>query len=199
MTRISTYSGGWFDLAHPRVDQVRIQDIAHHTSILGRFTGATQRLYSVAEHQLVVCRLMELDGLHPELCLAGLTHDGHEAYTGDLSSPMKELLGPEWRIVEDRIQEVVMRALDVHWDQAVAALVKRYDLIARRSEALTLMESKGADWDWNEDTPLVVDVGIVGYLPRAAETLYLQKFQKYRPGRLDRSLVGSYDRVISTQ
>lgn len=191
MTRISTYTGKWFDLAAPRAEQVDIRDIAHHISILGRFTGATRSLYSVAEHSLIVHDLMVADGLHPELCLAGLMHDGHEAYIGDLSSPIKQILGATWRVVEDRIQDVVMRALEVHWDQAVAALVKRYDMVARRSEAHALMESRGMDWEWDDDTPLVKDVGIVPYLPKAAEAMFLSVYSKYRSlrPRLDTALV----------
>jgi len=178
---IDTYLGGSFDVLHPSVDQVRIEDIAHHLSIINRYIGATRKAYSVAEHSTLVVRLMEGDGLHPELCFAGLMHDAHEAYVGDISSPIKLLLGESWRYLEDCAQSVVMRRFEVTWDSSVESLVKRYDLIARRAEAHCLMEGRGADWGWSEDVPLVLKYEIVPYLPMAAESCFLWFFRRYRP------------------
>lgn len=181
-TAIDTFTGISFDLLDPKPENVRIEDVAHHTANMGRFSGATSRLYTVAEHQVFVCRLMEKDGLHPELCYAGLTHDAHEAYVGDASSPMKKALGEAWMAIEKPVQLCVMKALGVAWDEAVEALVRRYDLIARRAEAHAFMEGRGESWNWG-DVPLVLDHGLVPYLPLAAEKYYLYYVGRYRSAR----------------
>lgn len=69
--------------------KVTIEDIAHHLAIINRFTGATSRPYSVAEHSLLCSEITERVGASPIVQLAALMHDAHEAYTNDLSSPAK--------------------------------------------------------------------------------------------------------------
>jgi hypothetical protein len=73
-----------------------IGDIAHHLALINRFTGATSRPYSVAEHSLLVERIGERRGAAPGLRMALLMHDAHEAYTTDLSSPAKSVIGLPW-------------------------------------------------------------------------------------------------------
>lgn len=180
-TTITTYTGGTFDLLNPRVDDVRIEDIAHHLSIIGRFCGATRNLYSVAEHSVLVMRLMERDGHHSELCLAGLAHDFGEAITGDCHTVIKRMLGPLWKAIEDPIHNTIMRAFGIVWDNSIKSLVKRYDMIALRAEAHALLENRGADWNWSDDIPLILDHEIVPYLPRAAEIELLRQFGRFRP------------------
>jgi hypothetical protein len=68
---------------------VRLSDIAHHLSLINRFTGATTRPYSVAEHSLLCADIAEHEGAPAGLQMAMLMHDAHEAYTTDLSSPAK--------------------------------------------------------------------------------------------------------------
>ena len=47
---IRTYSGTKLCVSQPRPEQIHIEDIAHHLSLLCRFTGAVNKFYSVAEH-----------------------------------------------------------------------------------------------------------------------------------------------------
>lgn len=108
-TWITTAHGRSFDLLNPRVEDIYVDDIAHHLAEINRFTGAARRPYNVGQHSCLVARL-----LPPRLRLAGLLHDGHEAYTGDWSSPLKvairekapglieELIAPIERVIEAR-------------------------------------------------------------------------------------------------
>ncbi|MBA4032914.1 MAG: phosphohydrolase, partial [Planctomyces sp.] len=79
MTWIRTISGRRVDLNPPKAEQIDLYDIAHALSQICRFNGHTMRHYSVAEHQVLVARL-----LPPPLQLAGLFHDSPEAYLGDV-------------------------------------------------------------------------------------------------------------------
>jgi len=96
---IETLSGKRFDLLAPDADAVDLTDLSHSLAHLSRFTGHTARSYSVGEHCLWVWKLIELE--YPEdylLQLLGQFHDGHEAYTGDVSGPLKAAL----RLLESR-------------------------------------------------------------------------------------------------
>lgn len=83
---IQTYSGVAYYPADPRVDDVRLVDIAHALSHQCRFSGHTDRFYSVAEHSVYVSQCVP-----PEHALVALMHDAPEAYIGDMTRPVKEL------------------------------------------------------------------------------------------------------------
>lgn len=82
---------------------VCLDDIAHHLALTNRYNGGTCRPYSVAEHSLLVADIAEREGASPIVQLAALMHDAHEAYVGDLSSPIKQVLfaaTPAWHEFE---------------------------------------------------------------------------------------------------
>ncbi len=81
---MTTYTGKKFHYLNPQPDEIDIRDIAHHLSLICRFTGASRIFYSVAEHSVRVAGL-----LPKELQLAGLLHDAAEAYINDISRPVK--------------------------------------------------------------------------------------------------------------
>jgi len=90
-----TRSGLQYFFLCPDPSMITIGDIAHHLSRLNRFNGASERPYNVAQHSILVAQ-----NVPPEYALCGLLHDAHEAYIGDLISPLsacpgvKEALAP---------------------------------------------------------------------------------------------------------
>lgn len=92
MTWILTNSGRPFDLLNPRAENVITTDLAHALSLVCRFCGHCAHHYSVAQHSLLVAYIIEKEGGTPEEQLAGLLHDGTEAYISDLTRPLKLLL-----------------------------------------------------------------------------------------------------------
>ncbi len=86
MTYIITYTGKKFSLVDPQPEDICIEDIAHHLSLLCRYNGACTHFYSVAQH----CVLMK--ERVPEHPAQALLHDAGEAYTGDFSSPLKAVI-----------------------------------------------------------------------------------------------------------
>lgn len=106
MTVMQLHSGILMDLANPKVSDINIYDIALALSCINRFNGHTKWPYSVAEHSVWVA-----DNLHPEIAIYGLLHDAHEAYIGDITTPVAELIGKE--IVEhykNKIQLIIYEA-----------------------------------------------------------------------------------------
>lgn len=91
------YSGTKFYPAAPRVEDVKAIDIAHHCSMLTRYTGAVHVLpgedYTVAEHQILVAQALRSARYPVRTQLLGLIHDASEMITSDQSRPFKESYG----------------------------------------------------------------------------------------------------------
>jgi hypothetical protein len=174
-TWMLTRSARRFDLAAPTPAMVCIEDIAWHLSLINRFTGATVRPYSVAEHCLLVTEILERSviGIDPMCLRAALLHDAPEAYTNDLSSPMKRRMGLHWRDAELPIVHAVeahfgiaqaaqRHALAIHHADLVALATERRDLMAAHPDVwpdlayvepvdwIDLNDREGMDWtDWH--------------------------------------------------
>jgi hypothetical protein len=88
-TSIRTYSGRMFDLLRPAASMVCEDDIAYALAGERRFTNHCHGHYSVAEHSL---RVSWLVSPVPVLRVKALLHDATEAYTGDMSSPLKQAM-----------------------------------------------------------------------------------------------------------
>jgi 5'-deoxynucleotidase YfbR-like HD superfamily hydrolase len=85
---IDTASGERLDLDNPRPEDIRIEDVAGGLSKVCRFGAQALEYYSVAQHALLVQRLVVEAG-HPGLALVALHHDSHEAYLCDIPTPLK--------------------------------------------------------------------------------------------------------------
>jgi len=89
---IATYTGGRFYPLDPRPEDVCIADIAHSLSQICRFNGQTLQFYSVAQHSVLVSKLLGQGGPSPIHEFMGLKHDAAEAYLCDLVRPIKREL-----------------------------------------------------------------------------------------------------------
>lgn len=89
MSHIITRSGIRYSLVYPDPNTISLLDVAHALSRLCRFTGHTPRHYSVAEHSVRCWRVAASMGASITEQRAVLMHDAHEAYIGDMSSPLK--------------------------------------------------------------------------------------------------------------
>jgi hypothetical protein len=82
---------GYWDLLNPTPDKVNFDTIAKVLAQLPRYNAHTSKPYSVAEHSMWVAHLAcEMFGK----CAVGpaLIHDAHEAYVGDITSPVAAAL-----------------------------------------------------------------------------------------------------------
>jgi uncharacterized protein len=104
-----TFSGLTLDFANPAVESICIDDIVIGLSRAPRFAGQTRHAFSVAQHSMLVARLLP-DDASPEMVVAALVHDGAEAFMCDVPWPLKRLL-PEYKRIEDAVLRVIFRAL----------------------------------------------------------------------------------------
>ena len=98
---IRTFTGKNFNIFVPKLRLIDIRDIAHAESLITRFTGHTKKLYSVAQHSLIMEELAE-----PEYKLETLLHDGTEAFTNDVSTILKRKL-PDYKAIENNLHHVI--------------------------------------------------------------------------------------------
>ena len=149
MTWMLTASGMVVDLLRPQGAVFSISDIAHHLSQINRYTGAARRPFSVAEHSLLVCEILERERgeRDPSVLLAALMHDAHEAYTQDLSTPAKAAIGSAWGEFENRVQLAVLKQHQLITAYTAARERIRWaDMTAMATERATLLPENGPEW-----------------------------------------------------
>jgi uncharacterized protein len=100
-----TQSGKMVHLLDPKPSDVSIEDVAHALARICRFGGHSPQHLSVAQHSVLVSRLVP-----PEQARDALLHDASEAYIGDIVSPLKQnLLG--YKPIEDRWTKAIGQQL----------------------------------------------------------------------------------------
>lgn len=173
MTWIQTHSGGAVDLLAPLPEMIHPHDIAVGLARIPRFNGHTIDPFSVAQHSMLVLRIFDFmaDRPTPEDRLAALLHDAHEAYMGDLATPVVESLSYFARAavldLKQRLQEAV------HWrfglptvlGDSVLSAIKTADRIALATEKQWLLAPEPKPWDDWEPLPepwLLADLSLHG-------------------------------------
>lgn len=137
MTWLLTRTGREHSLtALPHPDNApSITEIAWSLAHINRYTGHAFRAYSVAEHSLLVADIAHSLGASKLLELVCLWHDAHECITGDVSSPVKQMLGAAWYTFEDFHQDGLLEAYELLEPmRAGREFVKFCDLIALATE-----------------------------------------------------------------
>ena len=131
-----TASGGIFPLLDPSPDRVDFRDIAEGLAKACRFAGQIPVFYSVAQHSVMVAEMLPVEA-RPY----GLIHDAHEAFVGDLISPVKEVLAilggrAAWETMIGRLDAAIHAAAGLPWPPPpnVQYLVKCADLVALATE-----------------------------------------------------------------
>lgn len=130
---IQTYSGRAFYPLAPYPQDVCIEDIAHALSQLCRFGGHCRRFYSVAEHSVLLSRVVV-----PEFQLWALLHDASEAYLVDVPRPIKKQL-PAYVEAERRVMAAICARFETRSARAVGGAMggerRRHAHSRRRSAA----------------------------------------------------------------
>lgn len=139
MSTILTYSGKHFTLLDPSPSEIDIFDIAHALSNICRFAGHTRRFYSVAQHSVIVSRIVP-----KKYALYGLLHDASEAYVADIVRPLKPHL-KDYAQIEERIMEAVRIRFDLQVP-VIPADVKLADMVALATEKRDLMHFDLNEW-----------------------------------------------------
>lgn len=178
MTWIQTVSGRQFWPLEPKADDVDIGDIAHALSMKCRYSGHTQKFYSVAEHSVHISNALLRDGWSPTTALWGLLHDAAEAYLPDIARPIKAAM-PGFAAIEFDVEMAVISAVFPKvpgWDFSFVRcdVVKQYDTRILVDEKAAMMPHTPADWGLTEPA---LGVQIVGWCPTEAKVRFLRAYE----------------------
>ncbi len=187
---IETVTGKRVNPLELKAEDIDIADIAGPLSRICRFVGQCRRFYSVEQHCIHVADLVEGEMMkqigsddawkqvgHIEevnrTCLAALLHDSPEAYTNDISRPVKYAI-KGFKEIENKIMGIVMQkygCIGVDW-----ALIKKADNIMLATEALQLMPSKGDGW-YLPEPPLDHDIPTLSF--EEVENFFMERFFRF--------------------
>lgn len=182
LNKIQTLKGRAFDLLEPDPSKLDIEEIAHSLSLICRFNGHVRRFMSVAQHSVVVARLIEAmgDGEHRNSRVAydGLMHDATEAYVGDMAQPLKALL-PEYKRIENSIADAIAKRFQV--SNPMPDLVKIADGVSLLWERRDLMAPPLHPWQEDHLLDLVPSETLRPWEPHEARDIFLGHFYRLAP------------------
>lgn len=167
-TWMQTWTGKKFYHLDPRPEDIDLLDIFHALGNMSRYNGHC-RFYSVAEHSVLVSKLVP-----KEHALVALCHDFSEAYIMDVSRPLKRSLGADCSYFE--IEQNI-------WEKAIAPklnLPLEMPKCVHDADTQILVLERAAlhpradDWSIPFDMP--TGVSIVGHHPWEATNLLIERF-----------------------
>src|SRR3954466_16347451 len=155
---IQTLSGRRVNPLDPAPEDIDPVDIANALANLCRFGGHSRGFYSVAQHSVIVCDLLEAQGATPDELMAALLHDAAEAYLGDLPHPIKHRseLGANFRAAEKLLEAVIEERFALPEASARSKPLGR----ARRATERRICRPvgcEGPELDGGEPLDLVID------------------------------------------
>ncbi|MBK5933928.1 hypothetical protein C8N32_10424 [Rhodovulum imhoffii] len=134
-------SGRRLDLLDPTPVDIEVEDIAHGLAFVARWNGQTEGdyPYSVAEHSLLVEQIFAriVPQAPAKWRLAALLHDAPEYVIGDMISPVKAAVGPEYGALDARLAAAIhiRFGLPATVPVRIKRQIKRADRVSARLEA----------------------------------------------------------------
>lgn len=180
-----TVHGHRIDFTSPKPEEVDVMDIVYGLGNQCRFTGQVTEFYSIAEHSIHVCELVIRAG-YPELGFDALMHDAHEAYVGDVSTPLKREIEPCFKPVDARVRQAVATRFGLilpqhdiitHYDR-VALITERDAIQPRHADWGPEFEGYPRDPNWTHRWPV----------PRDARNAFLAKYIELARDRVPRAV-----------
>ena len=161
-------SGSYFDFEDPERSAFTIEDIAHGLAMTCRFAGQCSRYYSVAQHSVHVSHLVSREN-----AFAGLMHDAAEAFVGDMSKPLKDML-PAYRAIEKRVEAAVFDRFRISAPLPVE--IKQIDRVMLATEQQQVMNNRD-DWALtNGSAP--ANLTLPNWGPAVAKAMFLERFHE---------------------
>jgi len=185
-TAIETLNGGTFDFAGVLAGESQHYDLSEIAWCLAhtvRYVGHTQILISVAEHSVAVSRRAEQ--LWGSAAAWGLMHDAHEAYIGDMCSPLKKLLRANEETMFDQVADEIDQQIRIRFgvgtNGSILDAVKQADREACAWERENIRHSK-QEWAGIPEVPKdhAGTLNVYGLAPLEARALFLKRCEELR-------------------
>ena len=148
-------SGRYIDLLNFTEDDVDINDINTALNYTYRFSGHHKDVepLTVAQHTVLVGNIAKIffpgEG---DVYRACIVHDMAETYYGDVTTPVKRMMGDIWKKFSGQIDLAVMNKFDVNpYDEDLHEKVKVCDLMALDIERRVMWNSQLGKDKWPEE------------------------------------------------
>jgi hypothetical protein len=192
MSWILTASGRKIALQELSAHDVYIDDIAAHLAKQCRFAGACRAFWSVAEHSVLVERI--LAHRYPdelELRLCGLLHDAPEYLLVDVPTPVKDIVGGLYRPLERTVWWAIAERFGL--PQRLPREVEHADRVALATEKRDLMPEHPEPWSVLEGIEPDPDLrcGDPERHWQEGRRLFLETFHWINHARLKRAVRGA--------
>lgn len=187
---IEVCEGRFVDPLNLKLENIRIEDIAHSLAQKARFGGFAKRILSVAEHSVNVAktvRRMAAASIYPEhvqrrIVRQALLHDSPEYLIGDMVTPLKHSgRYDNFNADEGLIWGVVCERFDI--DVSMHPFVKEADRRMCSTEKLAIMSDVVTEWEWGsymrKNPPYVGDWNIVESWPEEFEPSWRQMKRRF--------------------
>jgi hypothetical protein len=179
---LQTVSGRWVNPFDPDPDQLDAGDIARALANQCRFGGHSRVFYSVAQHSVIVSRLVEERGGDIEDAFAALMHDATEAYLGDMPHPLKHRspLGAAFKAAENDLEQAIRDRFRIKPD---VPEIKRVDRSLLAAERRAFSAEK---WHWPElEGVEPIDLDLTAWSPDEAAQAFAQRYAELDARRGD--------------
>lgn len=203
MTWLQTSTGRAFDLLNPTPEMVDLKiDVAEALARIPRFGGhVSMGPYSVAQHSVIGADAIMAKTRDASLAAAFLLHDAHEAYLGDITTPVQQAIGASLRELHPagshmfrtvlrrakaRVDAAIYAAAGLQWPlpEAMHDAIKDMDLSLLISERHALLTTPPIPWgDHIENAPRL-RVSMAKFKPKAwpdAASEFVDRLNRYCP------------------
>jgi uncharacterized protein len=170
---LQTVSGRWVNPFDPDPQQLDADDIARALANQCRFGGHCRAFYSVAQHSVIVSRLVEERGGDAEDAFAALMHDATEAYLGDMPHPLKHrsTLGAAFKEAEEHLEHAIRKRFAIKPDVPEIKVADRA-LLATERRAFS-----AETWHWPElDGVEPLDLELTAWPPDEAARAFAERY-----------------------
>lgn len=187
MSWIQTRHGKAVSLTEPDPKTIIKADIAYSLARTYRYGGHTRYPHSVAEHCVLMSEIPRLD---PKIAMGCLLHDAHEAYIGDIQSPVSAALfgqdKSKLEALKSKLDKAIIASLQPGIGDEVlrCAEVRELDRRIVRDEAEQLLGGEVKPWGIDAE-PLGIEQ-FYGWDPWEAEAAWLMRFARLKADLADR-------------
>jgi uncharacterized protein len=187
-----TISGIVVDYTGATETVILLEDIAHALSMTCRFNGHCKVFYSVAEHSVNVAKLVDAeftDEGRSTVMLAALLHDAHEAYVGDVITPMKKSLGVSYTTLEYHFNRMIGITFGVELND-LHPIVKQADIAMLEAERRHYLSPSVHDWG--------IDYSVCpGSMRRQANHMVERSLMEGRPSEAKAAFIAAFGDIVN--
>lgn len=184
---IPTFTGLSFNLLDPKPESVVFADIVQGLAYTFRFGGQIGPI-TVAEHSLMVSRIIEILWPKSKARMPGLLHDACEAYGHDIQAPVRKFLrvtlpngqSISWGDLERRVNQAVSKALWDGIDFYSHPEVQAADIIAVAIEKSQIVSVRDENWGLPKIPAEVAHLRIEFLSPGDAMKAFTDRFNEIK-------------------